>query len=244
MTATPDIHTLTGAYAVDALPEDERRAFETHLHTCLACEVEVEELRATAARLAWAAAEPPHPDLRGRVLAEIDTVRQEHPAPPAEVVVIDRRREWVPRVLGAAAAAFLIVVVGLTVIVSTLNSRLEGVEATNGRVAEVLAAPDVRTVDLEGDAGRVRVAYSSTRGEGVLLASDLAPLPPERVYELWFLQDGDAAPAGLFEPDPAGRVTFAVNGDLSRVEAFAVTVEPEGGSPAPTTEPILVGTAV
>ncbi|MBW3664847.1 MAG: anti-sigma factor [Actinobacteria bacterium] len=236
---TPDIHTLTGAYAVDALPDDERREFERHLDSCDACQQEVDELRTTAAQLAGAVAETPPAGMRAAVLAAIDDVRQERPA--TEVAAIDRGREWMPRVLGAAAAAFLLVVLGLTVIVSSLNSRLDDLDATNTQVTEVLAAEDLDTVELEGDVGTVRVAFSPTRGQGVLIGTGLEPLSDSRVYELWFLEGGDPVPAGLFTPDEQGRVTFAVNGDLGGVEAFAVTIEPEGGSPAPTTEPVLVG---
>lgn len=236
---TPDIHTLTGAYAVDALPDDERREFERHLDSCAACQQEVDELRTTAAQLGGAIAETPPAGMRAAVLAAIEDVRQERRS--TEVVAIDRGREWMPRVLGAAAAAFLVVVLGLTVVVSSLNSRLDDLDATNTQVTEVLAAEDLDTVELEGDVGTVRVAFSPTRGQGVLIGTGLEPLPESRVYELWFLEGSDPVPAGLFAPDAEGRVTFAVNGDLGRVEAFAVTIEPEGGSPAPTTEPVLVG---
>jgi anti-sigma factor RsiW len=80
---TPDIHTLTGAYAADALSDDERRSFEAHLDECDACAQEVAELQATAAMLGAASFEPPPPSLRDAVLAEIDQVRQEPPAVPS-----------------------------------------------------------------------------------------------------------------------------------------------------------------
>jgi anti-sigma-K factor RskA len=74
-----ELHALAGAYAVDALPADERAAFEEHLATCEACRTEVAELSATAARLGEAAAETPPAGLKERVLAEVDRVR---PLPP------------------------------------------------------------------------------------------------------------------------------------------------------------------
>ena len=52
--STAELHTLTGAYALHALPEDERVAFERHLGACEACAQEVRELSATAARLGLA----------------------------------------------------------------------------------------------------------------------------------------------------------------------------------------------
>ncbi|MDT7686790.1 MAG: hypothetical protein QOG57_7100, partial [Pseudonocardiales bacterium] len=78
--SSPDIHTLTGAYALDALDELERRQFEAHLTQCPECAREVDELRATAAKLGIAAAEQPPDALRRRVLAQVAITRQNSPA--------------------------------------------------------------------------------------------------------------------------------------------------------------------
>jgi anti-sigma-K factor RskA len=80
---TADLHTLTGAYAVDALVPEEARQFEGHLAECAACAEEVRELRETAAVLGLAVAEAPPASLKTRVLAAIDTVRQLPPQAPA-----------------------------------------------------------------------------------------------------------------------------------------------------------------
>ncbi|MFI6502620.1 anti-sigma factor domain-containing protein [Nonomuraea typhae] len=77
-----DLHALTGAYAVHALPGPESVRFERHLARCAGCRREVRHLRETAARLALAAAEPPPAALRRRVIAAAQQVRQAHaPAP-------------------------------------------------------------------------------------------------------------------------------------------------------------------
>jgi len=74
-----DLHTLSGAYALNALPEQEQRLFEEHMARCEACLIEVRGLRETAARLGLAAAETPPPALRSRVLGRIAEIRQEPP---------------------------------------------------------------------------------------------------------------------------------------------------------------------
>ncbi|MFC7616991.1 zf-HC2 domain-containing protein [Actinokineospora soli] len=71
-----DVHALTGAYALNAIPELERAAFERHLAECDACAQEVAELQATAARLGEAAAEAPPPELKAAVMAGIKNIRQ------------------------------------------------------------------------------------------------------------------------------------------------------------------------
>ncbi|AQZ64510.1 unnamed protein product [[Actinomadura] parvosata subsp. kistnae] len=63
-----ELHTLSGAYAVHALPYAEWVLFEEHLHACGPCADEVRHLRETAARLAEAVAERPPARLRRRLL--------------------------------------------------------------------------------------------------------------------------------------------------------------------------------
>ncbi|MFI6290276.1 anti-sigma factor domain-containing protein [Nonomuraea sp. NPDC050790] len=92
-----DLHALSGAYAVHALPELEGELFERHLARCVACQGEVRRLRETAARLALPVAKPPPAALRRRVLATASRVRQAHtpaypwPLPESDATV------WHPR---------------------------------------------------------------------------------------------------------------------------------------------------
>ena len=55
-------------------------------------------------------------------------------------------------------------------------------------------------------------------------------------------QEGKPVPAGVFDPDPSGRALFeSTEFPPADAEAFAVTVEPRGGVPAPTGPIVLVG---
>lgn len=276
MTERPDLHTLTGAYAVDALPDDERERFEDHLAVCGACEQEVRELQATAARLGAISVAAPPPSLRASVLAEIGSVRQERPAPSAEVEdeLAVRRAvpRWVAASLGAAAALLLVAVGGLAVVVISLQGQVSElevvagaaqrsdaeVEALGARLAEleeqaadatvltasaltdVLAAPDAVTVSVTHDQVMGRVVASPTRGEAVFIAEGWDPAPHEHTYELWLLTPDGAVPAGLFTPDDRGRATRVMTGDLASATAVGITIEPEGGSPEPSDEPMMV----
>ncbi len=80
---TTDIHSLSGAYVVDALDDAERLEFEAHLRDCAACQREVAELAAVTEALAEEVAEVPPPSLKADVLAAIDTVRPLPPIVPA-----------------------------------------------------------------------------------------------------------------------------------------------------------------
>jgi anti-sigma-K factor RskA len=86
--------------------------------------------------------------------------------------------------------------------------------------------------------------YLRTTGRLVFLASNMAPVSTARAYELWLIPEtGAPIPAGTFKPDAHGSAVI-VNPPLPRgveAKAFAVTVEPEAGSAAPTTQPIMIG---
>jgi anti-sigma factor RsiW len=75
-----DIHSLSGAYAVDAVDDVERARFEAHLATCSACQAEVASLRSAAGELPSVTVTSPPPSLRTSVLRSISSVR---PLPPA-----------------------------------------------------------------------------------------------------------------------------------------------------------------
>ena len=76
---SPDLHHLSGAYAVDALDDAERASFEQHLAACADCRAEVAELSATAHSLGALTEATPPASLRSSVLSGIARVR---PLPP------------------------------------------------------------------------------------------------------------------------------------------------------------------
>lgn len=236
---TADVHTLSGAYALNALPADEQRFFEAHLEACETCRQEVAELRATAAVLGAAAAEPAPATLRAGVLQAIDHTRQDGvwaapaPAPPGYVM---------PRPLViAVAAVFMMVFVGLGATVARLDGRVDALRESQAQVAAVLTAEDAQVVtvgDATGPHGRV--VTSPSHGRTVVVAGGLPVVSSDHVLELWLIDEAGATPAGLFRPDADGRAVHLLASDLAGVDAVGVTVEPRGGSPEPTTTPILL----
>jgi anti-sigma-K factor RskA len=77
----------------------------------------------------------------------------------------------------------------------------------------------------------------------LLIASNLPPAASGRIYEMWLIPKGGAPrPAGLFQSEPAGTALHILSGpvDTSTLSVIAVTLEPDTGSPAPTTTPIIV----
>ena len=162
-----------------------------------------------------------------------------------------------------AAAAMLVVASGAGIYAANLRLQLEDVELrlvdavmklqaseqqAAGAAAEVravrtnlalLSAPDVQELKLSGKAPAAdangRAFISRTRGL-LFAASNLPQLPGDRTYQLWFLTRGAPVSAGIVRPDPQGNVTAAFDPlpNAPVPTGFAVSVEPEGGVPAPT----------
>src|SRR3712207_4277859 len=72
----------------------------------------------------------------------------------------------------------------------------------------------------------------------VLMAEDMPPLPEEKTFQIWVIEDEVPRPSGVFEVRE-DEVAIVVENRVEGADAIAVTVEPEGGSPLPTTEPML-----
>lgn len=243
---TADVHALAGAYAVDALPADERAFFERHLQECEACAREVDELTETAAAMGRVAAETPPPELRDRLLSAVDVTRQ---LPPAAAAASGARSGLLDRLrplLAPVAACLAVAVVVLTGVAANLDARVENLEselaAGDESLVRVLAADDVQTIDLAGEDGQtVRFHYSSELDRAVLVADGLPDPGSAETYELWLFHDGEPVPAGVFDPAQGGRVLQVVDGNVTGAEDIAVTLEPHGGNSEPTGPVVLSG---
>ncbi len=232
---TSDLHTLVGAYALNALTPVEHEQFKQHLATCGACRTEFAELQATAARLSDVAWQSPPPEMKARLLDAIASTSQDRPPLAAPM-----RSSWsrmVPVLLAAAAVLALVGSIGAFVVE---RGRLVDVERQQSAVAAVLSAPDVkqRTARLD-NGGSVRVLVSPSLDQAVVAMHDLPPLDADHTYQMWRIHRGGPESEAVFSGDnAAGSITRLVNG-LGDTDAIAVTVEPAGGSLAPTTKPIV-----
>jgi anti-sigma-K factor RskA len=248
-----------GAYVLDALTPAEWEAFEVHLAGCATCAAEVRSLTPVAAELArLAPPADPAARVRARLLAALSKQSPSY--------------GWHVSWLAAAASVALAVGLGgyaaqLRGRVTTLETRLRDTaaraEASERQMADarrtafdaqsevaVLAAPDLARIDLAGQPAApnasARAFWSRSRGL-VFTASNLPPPPPGRAYQLWVLTTQPLPiSAGMLRPDANGRVSaiFGTPQDLPTPIAMAVTLEPEGGVPAPTGDKYLVGTAL
>lgn len=256
----PDTHALAGAYAVNAVTEEERRSFEAHLDECADCRAEVAELQAAAATLAADVELAPPPALRASVLSAVSQTRQLSPldapaatpepatapdapaptaaAPRSPVPTTDelslrrsrRLRPW----LAAAVAAAVITIGGL------VWQPWEEAPTQLTATEQVLRAEDAQRLELPMGASEITLVRSPSVGRAVFLA-DAMPTPPSgKAYQLWFDMPGRGMVSAGLIPTSGQSVTVPLEGDARVATGAGITLEPESGSQHPTSDPVAL----
>jgi anti-sigma-K factor RskA len=256
------VQDLAAAYALGALSPDEAIRFEAFLATSPDARREVAELRDVAALVALGQDDvAPSADLRERVLARVTSGKISPIDGGTGAASPGRGR--VPPLYWGALAASVALAAGLgwsstqlrkdmvalretaasaEATVAERQRRLEEREATLNSIFE----PGVKLYQLtaSGDPEPgIQLFWDQQRNTAIIHGFRLKPVPGGREYQLWFIKDGKAIPSVTFKPEPTGharveKIPVPTGGALS---AAAITVEPEGGSPQPTSTPILVG---
>jgi anti-sigma-K factor RskA len=243
MTAS-DIHSLSGAYALDAVDDLERAAFERHLRECETCALEVSELRETVTRLADTAAIEPPPSLRASVLDAVTRTAQTRPGRSDRAHVVGHAaaaQRW--RRFAAVSVAAGVIAAGAGVgtwAVATRNvddARRHAVEAQQrvAAIEAVLAAPDVKVFTMAASGGgTINVAVSRLRNEAVAVLNDMPDLGLEQVYQLWMIPEAGLSSARSPGPLAVGQTTGSQVLEVGNAVQFGVSVEPKSGSATPT----------
>jgi anti-sigma-K factor RskA len=243
---TPDeIENLTGAYVLDAATTDERAAVEAEADRSQAVRNELTELADTAVMLGLAV-EPvqPSPELKTNLMAMLDSTPQLAPmgAPRVEgPAAAKARTRWFTRpvaVLTAAAAAVVLVLGGVVVGNQLVDQSFE--QAQVDRLAQITAADDSRRLTAEvAGGGTATLVWSNELGSAALMVDGIAPLPDGKTYQLWYIDQEGARPAGVFDVGDSGTSWRVLDGAMHGGDSIGLTVEPAGGSDIPSTKPVV-----
>ena len=214
-------------YSLGLLDGEEKREIEEHLaRNCANCLKFLKEaLGVNALMLSQAPEVVPPSRLRRRVLASVG-----------------RERAGWGWVAALAAAFLLVVALWLSLEKRTADRDLVEARAERDRLEQAftfLNQPETRQVNFgQGQPAPPRGNIFLNPRMGVLLiASNLPALPSGKAYEMWVIPKGGAPrPAGLFQSGPQGNAMHILPGAVDPDVTVAVTVEPDSGSPAPTSD--------
>ncbi len=223
---------LLPAYALDAVDDLERRTVERLLETDPRAREALEEYRDVVAAFTVEHAPPAH--LRDEVLARAVETPQVRSAAPSGASAERRPRRW--GLVAVAAAAVVAVAVPTTVAVRATQEQARLQQRVDA-IARMVADPQAELV--RGQVAGGGEASVLVAGDDYLFSAHDLPGPGDgRDYQLWVVDaEGGVTPAGVLQVD-GGTVEHLVQGVPGA--GVAVTVEPDGGSEQPTTDPIVV----
>jgi anti-sigma factor RsiW len=221
-----------GAYLLGALTDLERQAFERHMAACAECRDELERLRPAADALPRSVeqVEPP-PGLKTSLMEVVDREARERSGAPAA----RQRGSWRSR-LPSLAGIRPVLVAGTLAL---------GLLAGFGVAQLTGGGEDTRTIAATVDQGRLPEASGSLQIQGdgengaILRVQGMPPAGEDEDYQAWVQRDGTVLPQPTFDVGADGGGAVAVPDDLSGAQAVLVTREPQGGSRAPSEQPVI-----
>ncbi len=242
-----EIEQLLGAYALDAVEDDERRVVEEYLSTDPRARAEVQQHREVATMLAFTGAPAPE-GLWDRIAA---TIEDQAPAPGpelAKVLPMAHRRRRAGWLVAGGIAASAVALVGLLSFgffqrgrqIDDLRQQAVTQVDVQQLFADAVTDPQADLLDLRSEDGSLTArAVVDPRGFGVLAAQSLPTLAADRTYQLWGVFPGDKVISlGVLGNGP-GLFTFST---VDGLKALVLTDEEGSGVPVSTQPALLAGT--
>lgn len=251
------------AYVMDQLTSAERTEVESAATDYPEIREELEKIELSMEKLAFATAIKPPSDIKDKLMAQIET----KPDAKKEVPVVEMKPEGSFGMLRFAAAASVIVALGSAVMAfnywnkwQSAEDRLASLIAQNEQFAENYNQVNQQLDDIQNavaimnNTAYKRVVMSGTdnspesqatvywneaTADVYLSIQNLKELSQDQQYQLWAIIDGKPVDAGVFDPNGSNFLVQMKNIGPNAA-AFAVTIEPRGGSENPSLETMQV----
>lgn len=221
-------------YALNCLDEEELVSISEHLAGCETCQAHLHAYQAIVDQLPLALpqAEPP-PRLKQQLMARI---RPAEIQPSRWQVFSNFMRRTAP-VWGVVGLLLIVLLAAGGLLLWQRLNRLEAVTQPN----------QMQTIMLAGTQAAPKasglIVLSLDGRHGTLVVDHLPVLDPAHEYQLWLIRDDRRASGAVFSvnKDGYGSVWVSSPEPLANYSSFGVSIEPAGGSPAPTGSKVLGG---
>ncbi|HEY6246544.1 MAG TPA: anti-sigma factor [Pyrinomonadaceae bacterium] len=248
-----DYKEMIPAHALSALDWTDDRALNEHLAQCVECRQELNEWQQTAAAVALTASPAePSPLVRERILSQIRSERDESITPKIVPFKPSQKNIWSSfGSLGAVAAAVLFVfLLGYVFLLwrenRAIKQELQTMREANQQIQDdlkwalILQKRGSKLMELNGTTAApgasAKLAYDQS-GHAMVMMSGLPTPPAGKEYQLWFIvADKPPLRGKTFSTDSHGKgmMEDQLPDVALKSAAFAVTLEPQGGSASPT----------
>lgn len=251
------------AYVMDQLSPAERTEVEQAVALHPEIREELDAIERSMESLAFATMVEPPVGIKEKLMARVDKDASDQKE--AHVVQMQTDRSY--GILKFAAAASVMIALASAVMAFTYWKKWQGAE---GRLADMIAqnaqfAENYNHVNQQLDniqnavsimnntaykrvvmAGtdnapdaQATVYWNETTADVYLSIQNLKELSQDQQYQLWAIIDGKPVDAGVFDPN-TGNFLVQMKNITSGAAAFAVTIEPRGGSENPSLETMQV----
>lgn len=238
MSGNAHVIDLLPAYTLDCLDEEDLVRVAEHLAQCADCRAELRSYQTVAAQLALATPDvAPPDDLKARLMDRIEPRQLTTPAQP-RTSWWDKLAHVMQHASPAWGLAGLLVIAALVISNLWLWGQLSSQQSTTqpGTLRTIALMSTQAVPEATG-----LIVVSADGEHGTLVVDGLPPLDQEHQYQLWLIRNGQRTSGGVFSVDPDGYGSLWVSSPqpLSSYSSFGITIEPAGGSPAPTGQQVL-----
>lgn len=224
------------AFVLGILTDEETNHIVEHLAECATCQAELTRLQQVADDLPLALSQTAPPAKVKEKLMQ--SIRSTQPkiipvSPPSFWQRLANPVRTLAPLLGAA------IIVVLAVVNLLLWRQLSYSNQQAGTPMQVIALANTQYAP-----GAQGTLIMNQPGDyGTLVVDKLAALDSSHQYQVWLIKDAQRVSGGLFSVNPEGYASLEIQTakPLSQYDSLGITIEPFGGSPAPTGSKVLGG---
>lgn len=254
-----DIEALLPFYALDALTDEERELVEKYLTEHPEARQQVKEMENAVSALPYGVTPvEPSRDTKERLMARVAADAEvrarssgQAARPPARRASLFENLFRTFSLVTAAVAIIWVIILNAQVLrlrsqMAALNEQVAAQSESLDRVIETLNQTNVITVSLKGTEvqphAQGQLIANPESQSAVLVISGLPKLEPGKTYQVWLINGGGPVSAGLLRVDENGQAVFIVTSPetIGSFKSLGISVEPDGGSPQPTGEIVVL----